>query len=150
MRFPEFLFRLARAPESTGPLVELFARSADITSNFATSLNLGVNGPAKDKVLVVTNMTVDINPGAAQQILRCVISGQTPGGLIWGIHQEGFTEVDAFRTAMNWAGEVAIGGGGVDRSIVIFDAVFDGNVNNNAITVGVFGYVIPRGNIAPF
>ena len=113
-------------------------------------MSVSINGPAKDKVLIVTNVSVDLDPGALQQIVRCVLSGRTPGGVIWGIHQEGFTEVDAFRTGMNWQGEVAIGGGGVDRSILIIDSVWDGGANANALTVGVFGYIVPRGNVAPF
>lgn len=149
MRFPELTYLLARDPASSGPLLELFSARATNSASSA-SVSVSFNGPAKDKVLIVTNISIDLNAGTVQQILRCVISGRTPGGVIWGIHQEGFTEVDAFRTGMNWQGEVAIGGGGVDRSIIIVDSVFDGGANANALTAGVFGYIIPRGNIAPF
>jgi len=149
VRVPEIVYRLARDPASSGPLMELFSRRA-ITTASSASISVSINGPAKDKILVVTNISLDINPGALQQITRAVISGRTPGGVIWLLHSEGFTEVDDFRTGMNWTGEVMIGGGGVDRSILIIDSVFDGGANANAVTVGVFGYIIPRGNIAPF
>jgi len=149
VRVPEIVYRLARSPGSTGPMIELFSVRGT-NSAASTSVSVSLNGPAKDKTLIVTNLSVDINPGALQQIIRMVISGRTPGGVIFGIQQQGFTEVDDFRTGMNWQGEVAIGGGGIARSILIFDSVFDGGANANAITVSAFGYIIPRGNIAPF
>lgn len=149
MRFPELVYQLAQSPASTGPLLELFARRVRVADTSA-SIPVSINGPAKDKVLVVTNIAVDFSPGAAQQIIRGVFSGRTPGGVIWSLQELGFVEVDGFRTGMSWQGEVAIGGGGVDRSIIIVDGVFDGGVQTNTVTVGVAGYVIPRGNIAPF
>lgn len=149
MRVPDILYRLSRAPGALGPLVELFVRRQE-TSASATSVSSAITGVPKDKILIVTNLSMDLSPGAAQQIIRCVMSGRTPGGQVFAIKQLGFTEVDAFRTGMNWQGEVSIGGGGTDASILLFDSVWDGGANANQQVVSVFGYVIPRGNVAPF
>ena len=149
MRFPEFLFRLARAPEATGPLIELFAFRV-VRASTSTGFGVNIPGPAKDRVIVVTNVSCEVNPGATQAITRIVISGQTPGGLVFQIAQVGFTAVADFRTGFDWQGEVAIGGAGVDGNVIIVDSVWDAGVNANSLIASVFGYVIPRGNIAPF
>ncbi len=149
MRVPEIVYRLARAPASSGPLFELFSRRESASAS-STAVSNVITGPPKDKVLVVTNMTVDMDPGAAQSVIRVVFSGVTPGGLVFQIAQVGLVAVADLRTGFDWQGEVAIGGGGIDNTILIADTVYSAGVAANATVLSVFGYVIPRGNIAPF
>jgi len=149
MRLPELLYQLARSPASTGPLIELFARRR-AQGDTSASVNAPMTGAAKDRVLVLTNVSVDLNPGATQAVERVVISAITPGGLTFAIAQVGFVAVADLRTGFDWQGEVAVGGSGVDETSIIVDAVFDAGVNLNTVVANVYGYVIPRGNIAPF
>jgi len=149
MRVPEIVYQLARSPQSTGPMLELFAARA-FSAVASTTVSALINGPPKDRVLVLTNVTVDLNPGATQAITRVVISARTPALFVYAIAQIGFDAVADLRTGFNWQGEVAIGGPGVDIRSIIVDCVFDAGVNTNGVTANAFGYVIPRGNIAPF
>jgi len=147
--FPELLFRLARAPASSGPLIELFSVRAS-SAGAAASHSAPLTGVAKDKVIILQNLSVDMSPGATQAFVRVVFSGRTPAGAIFTIAQRGFTAVADLRSGFDWSGEVAIGGGGVTFASILIDVVFDAGVASNAITSNAFGYVIPRGNIAPF
>ena len=149
MQPTDVLFRLQRPPASSGPLIELYSRRL-VASASSTAVGSSVAGVAKDRVLILTNVSIDLDPGATQAVVRCVISGRTPGGVTFAIAQTGFVAVADLRTGFNWAGEVMIGGSGVDNAIVIVDAVYDAGVAANIITINVFGYVVPRGNIAPF
>lgn len=149
MRLPEILFRLSRAPGSAGPLIELFSRRLVATAS-STAVTASLAGPAKDKILVLTNATLGVDPGAAQAFTLLKISGRTPGGLTFQIIEEGQAAVADLRDGLNWEGEIMIGGSGVENTSIIGEGVFDAGVASNKIVLSVFGYVIPRGNIAPF
>jgi len=144
---PDILYRLARAPASTGPLIELFSVRAT-ASSAATTVSANLAGVPIDKILILTNLSIDLAPGAAQSVIRTVLSGQTPGGLIWTIAQLGFVAVADFRQGFNWQGEIAIGGG--TGAALLSDSVFSAGVAANAVTLNAFGYVIPKANVAPF
>jgi len=99
---------------------------------------------------VLTNMALDVVVGATQASNRVTFTGFTPSGLAFGIFREGFAEVADLRRGFNWQGEVMIGGGGIDERILSMSCVYSAGVAANSFTIGIFGYVIPRGNIAPF
>jgi len=149
MRVPDLLYRLARAPGSLGPLIELFTKRVDASAS-STTVSSNLTGLAKDKILVITNITADLDPGATQAVIRVVIQARTPAGVTFAIAQRGFAAVADLRSGFDWQGEVALGGRGVDVASIFLDGVFDAGVNANATTLSVFGYVIPRGNVAPF
>jgi len=149
VRIPELLYQLAREPASSGPLIELFTRRQ---VDSATNVNVTsvITGPPKDRLLILTNISIDLNPGLTQAVIRAVFNGITPAGVTFGIRETGFTAVADFRQGFSWQGEVAVGGGGVNSNILTILSVFDAGVAENFVAVSVFGYVVPRGNIAPF
>jgi len=149
VRVPEIVYRLARAPASSGPLLELFSRF-DVASATATSVTLTFNGPQKDRLLILTNISLESLPGATQAATRINVTVTTPAGLGYTVALANFLVDADERQSLNWQGELMVGGGGTDSAIITFTGNYDAGVASNQIQVGLFGYVIPRGNVAPF
>jgi len=146
---PDITYRLARPPASSGPLIELFTAHLG-ASGTSAGLQVLIPGIAMDRVLVLTNVAVVAAPGLTQAPLRIVVEGRTPSGVQFGITRQSVAAVADLRHDLNWSGEVMIGGGGTDTNIIICDTTFDAGVASNSMVISAFGYVIPRGNIAPF
>jgi len=149
MRLPELCYRFLYPKDTSGPTFELDPMQLD-TAAAAASQTITFTGPAKDRVFVLTNVQMDLTPGATQSAIRALLSGITPGGLAFNIVQESFLVDADERRQLNWQGEVMIGGSGVENTILTAIGQFSAGVASNALGVAVFGYVIPRGNIAPF
>lgn len=149
MRLPDICYRFSVATDQSGPTFELCPRFLNVAATTA-SVVANLTGIAKDRVLCITNLQASFIAGGTEALTRAAFFGTSPAGVVFNIHQERFAEVADQREHMNWQGEIYIGGGGRDQTIVTCEAIFDGAVNNNSVIFSIFGVVIPRGNIAPY
>lgn len=149
MRPPEITYRFSVPSDTAGPTLELYTRNLLVSAS-AASVTTPLNGPAKDRTLVLTNVSVQAVPGATQSADRMRISITTPGGAGVDLATFNPTAVADIRRDLNWTGEVMIGGAGMDNQIIEANCVFSAGVAANILVINVCGYVIPRGNIAPF
>jgi len=149
MRVPELVYRFLYPKDVAGPTFELCPRT---TTTAATSnvILVAFPGPSMDRVLCLTNIFIRADPGATQAAIQLLAFLTTPGGLdvnIAGINPD--VSADTIQT-LNWSGEIYIGGGGSDSTILTMSGVFDAGVASNSVSASFFGVVIPRGTIAPF
>lgn len=149
MRIPDIAYRFSTAVDTSGPTVELFSRFQSVSAS-AAAVAVSILGIGMDRVLILTNIAVDLIPGATQGVLRLNVVANTPADLAFTITTEVFPGTADLRGAHVWDGEVMVGGGGVAEEIVNVAATFSAGVAANIAAVGLFGYVIPRGNVAPY
>lgn len=149
MRLPEIAYRFSIPPGQAGPTFELCPRLLNV-SGTAAVITANVDGIPKDQVLCLTNLQATFIPGATEAIDRGGFFGTSPSGVVFNIHNEMFAGTADAREEMNWSGEIYIGGGGRDATIVSCVATFDAAVAVGSNIFSIFGVVIPRGNIAPF
>jgi len=149
MRAPDITYRFSVPSDTGGPTLELYSRTLTVTASSA-EFTATLTGPAKDRALIVTNLNVQAGPGATQSVTRLSLVGSTPAGASVAIETDMPTAVADIRRNLNWQGEVMIGGGGVANVILTASVVFSAGVAANFIVISAYGYVIPRGNIAPY
>jgi len=149
MRAPGITYRFNVPTDVAGPTLELFSRNAN-NADTAVSVAVNLPGVAKDRILFLTNIIMDLIPGATQAVTRASIVITTPAMLAFQISNDAFPVVADLRRGHLWTGDVAVGGGGVEVTTISMTGTFDAGVASNTVSVGVFGYVIPRGNIAPY
>jgi len=146
---PDIAYRFIYPKDTSGPTMELFAQNF-FESDTDASIVININGIPKDRALIISNVTMNGQPGAAQTIDRLTCAMFTHAGV-------GFNIVDAFpllaateRAALNWAGEAwALGRGGAETT-VRFTAGFNAGVAINSLGVGVSGFLVPRANLSVF
>lgn len=149
MKAPDLTYRFVYPKDVAGPTFGLLFRRFD-DSQVATSVNAQLQGIPKDRILVISNLSVSITPGAAQTPLLGTISGFTAAGAQVNIHTQAFTGAAGAPVTQNWQGEAMVLGRGAGVQSVNFRVTFDLGGVANAATWHIFGYVIPRGNSYSF
>lgn len=149
MRAPGITYQFVREKDTAGPSFEVANRTLQ-ESGSNNPIELVFNDLAKDKILVLTNVTVDANPGATQFVTDLLINGRTGTGTEFGIARATPVFNADESHSLNWSGSVYIIGNQAGEDSLRFRAFFNANANANAFTVSWSGIIIPRGNAALF
>lgn len=147
MRAPELAYSFNQPKDVSGPTLELFSRQL-ATTTATNPIQLAFSGIPKDKILIVTNLSLSANPGATQAVENMSVLGTFPAGIATTIEQNFPLQVADLTEALNWQGEVWIPGG--DQNQLIFSATFDAAANPNFMSVHAYGLIVPRANTANF
>lgn len=149
MDAPDVTYKFLYPKDVSGPTFELESvfNSLTLTAASATFSYLGV---AKDRVFIVTAVTISGIPTGTESCIRLNAAGITPGGVVFNFLEENFVAVAAQRQSANWQGAVYIGGSGAQNEIVRISASFSAGVLTKDLRSNIHGIVIPRGNIAPY
>jgi len=149
MRPPPLTYIFTTPVDTAGATIEVVNRTVQIsTSNQQLEL-LELTVP-KDKIFILSNATLDCNPGAAQFTQELRIEGRTQTGFFFGIANQEFDPTVQDQASLNWSGEVWIHGGGQETTTLRFFARFDAGVAANFLRAEYSGFVIPRGNAGIF
>lgn len=139
MRFPEWLYALLPNDEGSQKLGVVWREST--SSQAAATVSVDVYTVPADKCLVLTNLTGQFIPGAAQNVQRRRFMADPPAGTVRYniLDDEADGSVNSLLTN-NWQGEVVIPGGWK----VKVEGLFSGAVANS-VNGELHGYLIPRG-----
>jgi len=148
--FPGIAYAFQRPTDVSGPTALILSRHFQISGGGLTLLEVFFSDLAKDRVLVLTNVTIQANPGATQAVNQLKVQGLAQGQENFGIDQREPLRTADQNETLNWQGEVYLQGGGPGTDTVRMFAAFNGAANANAITVGLHGIIIPRGNLGGF
>jgi len=149
VKAPEITYRFQYPRDVAGPTFEVLHRvqNADASS---TSVALQLSIIPKDKILVLSNISIQAIPGATQACEDIRFSAFTPAALEFNISRFVAAGTADTSVAFNWQGEVYIHGRADNANNVQAAAIFDAGANSNGIRVTFSGIVIPRGNAALF
>lgn len=149
MRAPNQAFQFVSNKDVAGQTFEIISRTFGLADTDAGAEFI-IDGIPKDKILVLTNVSMQARPGAGQHIVDMAVQGITAAGLIFDIATERpLIDADQSRS-LNWQGEVYIIGTGSGNRTVRLVWTYDAGVASNASNAGVHGIVVPRGNSASF
>jgi len=146
---PDITYSFRRAKDVSGPTFEILCRRLS-SATAAAAQTVVISDLAKDKMLVLSNVSLVGIPGATQGVTNMSFSGVTPGGLIFAIARFNEALVADLNRQLSWAGTIYLTGGGAGVDILTFTANFDAGAASNQILVGVHGVVIPKANAGPF
>ena len=149
MRAPGITYAFTSSKDVAGPQFEILSRHDQISASSLILETLITDLP-KDKILVLTNVSVAADPGAAQGVVELAIQGVTQAGLNFTIARKLPIGTTGESDELNWDGEVYIQGGGDGATSVRVISVFGTDTNANLSTVGIHGIVIPHGNAGAF
>jgi len=149
VRAPPITYRYIYPKDVAGPTLEGFVRHRTVVAA-ATQIEQFVTGIPKDRILVLTNVCMECAPGAAQILENIAVQGFTSAGLQFNIALERPDPTVSADRVLNWTGEVWITGRGEGVNSMRLNSVYDLGVANNTTTFTVFGFIIPRANVAPF
>jgi len=150
MRAPDVTYRYLYPKDVSGPTFEILSRSFSSGATAAATITETLTGVPLDRILVLTNATIEGLPGAAQTIDEMVIQGTTQAGLTYNIAVARPLLAATEGATLNWAGEVYIQGGGAGSATIRLSCVFNAGVAANSLFASLSGIVIPRGNAGPF
>ena len=147
--FPGIAYAFQRPTDTAGPTALILSRHFQSSSGI-TLVEFLFSDLSKDRVLVLTNVSIIADPGAAQGVREIKIQALSQG-------QENFT-IDARIPlniadqieVLNWQGEVYIQGGGPGTNTLRIFSFYSAAVAANTMTVGIHGIIIPRGNLGGF
>lgn len=142
MFVPEFLYQLsARDQQRTWLDPVLVSLSANVAG---VEFNSNVFLIPNDKVMIVNNLVLAADPGAAQACIALQLSLLVPTALSFiPIARTTFAAVLNENQALNWSGSLVAPPGYAVNMLGTFDA----GVAANQITGTVVGILIPVGNI---
>jgi len=148
VRAPPQTYQMGEA-SFRGPTIETLARQEALAGT-AASLTIDFSGLAKDKLLVLTNVSGRLQPGTAQFVVSIQVGGFTAAGARFDIFRNGFPATDDLDAWYNWQGEIMVRGRGGALPTLRATAVFDAGVANNQVAFAYNGYIIPRANVAEY
>jgi len=149
MLAPDLSYRFLYPKDIAGPTFELCARSANDSATNATVTSNYTFLP-KDKMLCVSSMSLQADPGATQAVTDIRISFFTATGFEFNVVRRITPGTADLIEAFHWEGQVYILGRSPAAVNVRVQVIFDAGVNSNNVTSSVFGIVVPRGNVALF
>lgn len=149
MRAPGITYQFVREKDTAGPSFEIINRT-DQESGSNNPIELFFTDLPKDRILVLTNVTIDANPGATQFVTDLLINGRTGTGTEFGIARATPVFNADENHSLNWSGSVYIMGNAAGEVSLRFAAFFNATAAANAFTAAFSGIVIPRGNAALF
>jgi len=149
MRIPEIAYRYLYPIDVASPTLELVTR--ELSSTLTNALvELSLTGIPTNKILVLSNVTLLADPGATQSVTFLEVAAFTGAGARFLIAQERPVAVADQNRVLNWQGECWIPGRGDAAISVTVGAGFSAGVAGNNLVLGLFGSIIPRGNMAMF
>lgn len=149
MRFPGIAYSFMRDTDTAGPTALILSRHLQVSSAAVQLEQFFANLP-KDRILVLTNVSVASDPGSGQAISEIAIQGLSQGITNFTVARLLPPITTALNRDLNWQGEVYIQGGGPGTNTVRMFTQFDAGANANLMTVGLHGIIIPRGNMGGF
>jgi len=149
MRPPPLTYIFTTPVDTAGTTLEVVNRTVQISTSNQT-LELEELTVPKDKIFILSNVTMDSNPGAAQFTQDMRVEGRTQSGFLFGIANEEFDPAVQDQASLNWSGEVWIHGGGQETFTLRFFTRFSAGANANFMRAEYSGFVIPRGNVGVF
>ena len=148
MRAPPQTYQMGE-PSFRSPTLETIARKV-VTGGAATSVVAEFTSLAKDKLLVLTNVSGNLGPGATQACVSIKVDLFTAAGANFNVYREVFPETANLDETFNWQGECTVRGQGAPNVVVRATAVFDAGVASNQLSFSFMGYIIPRANVAEY
>lgn len=149
MLTPDFTYSFRQPKDVTGPTFEPLYRQDD-QSTAATILDFVLVDLAKDRMLVLSNLTLRARPGAGNTVTSVQLVAFTAARLEFDIARLTPVQAADQDITLNWQGQVFIMGGGANSNLLRARAIFDLGVVPNQMRVGIHGVVIPRANAAAF
>ena len=150
MRFPGITYSFKRPTDVSGPTALILSRHFQISGGGSSLLDFRFSDVPKDRVLVLTNVSVIAQPGLAQHVIEMKIQAFSQGVENFNIDQRLPLQVTDQDEVLNWQGEVYIQGGGPDTDTIRIFTFYNSAVASNAMTLGMHGIIIPRGNLGGF
>jgi len=150
VRFPGITYSFQRPTDTNSPTALILSRHFQISGGGSSLLEFLFSDLSKDRVLVLTNVSVIANPGGAQIVLEMAIQGLSQGQENFNIDRREPAADPGINKVLNWQGEVYIMGGGPGTDTLRIFTFYDSPVVSNAMTVGIHGIIIPRGNLGGF
>jgi len=149
VRAPDATYVFTSPTDVAGPTFEMLHRQ--FTATLAgTIITTNLNDFAKDRVLVLTNVSVLALPAATQACEQIRVAVSTQSGLLMDVAIFGDLPIADKPQTLKWDGAVYVLGSGVGNTTVRITTTFDAGVGFNVVNIGIHGIVIPRGNIAAF
>ena len=149
MRFPSIAYSFARPTDVSGPTALIFSRHLQISTGDVVLDQLFSDLP-KDRILVLTNVSMRADPGPTQIVILMAVQAISQGVLNFTIAAKQTKQIATQNEDLNWQGEVYIQGGGPNTDTLRFHTQFNSGANANLMTIGVHGIIIPRGNMGGF
>jgi len=148
MRAPPQTYQMGEA-SFRSPTLELISRDISETAS-ATSVVSSFSELAVDRLLILTNISGKLEPGATQGTTGLIVQGFTGAGAPFNVLRLVFPGTADLDEAFNWQGEVMMRGRG--RAMVTFrgTAAFSAGVAANQLEMYFSGYIIPRANVAEY
>lgn len=142
MFFPEFLYRLSERDQQVTWLDPfIFEQGVSVAG---TTPNTTVSSVPLDRALVVQSATVVGIPGAGQACTFLRMTVRAPlGNQSIRLFQQGFAVAANVQQAINWQGSILI----PPLWSLTVESVFDAGVAVNQIVGGIWGILIPVGNV---
>jgi len=150
MRFPGIAYSFMRGTDVSGPTALILSRHFQFSGGGLTVIEFFFSDLAKDRVLVLTNVDVESDPGNTQHVIRMKLQALAQGEENFTIKALNFVPAADEIKNLEWQGEIYIQGGGPGKDTVRVFTQFNTAVNANSMTVGLHGIIIPRGNLGGF
>lgn len=148
--FPGIAYAFQRPTDTAGPTALILSRHFQLSGGGLDQLQFFFSDLSKDRVLVLTNVSMKADPGGAQIVIEMAIQGLAQGQENFTIDRREPAADPGINKVQNWQGEVYLQGGGPNTNTLRIFTQFDAGVSSNAITVGIHGIIIPRGNLGGF
>jgi len=149
VRAPGITYRFRSPKDTSGPTFEVVTRTLSSSAS-ALAITHDVFELAKDKMLVLSNVTMVANPNAGNGVVNMVLSVFTAAQQRVQIMNIEFPATADAEETLNWQGEVYVLGGGRDTVALRFYFEFDDALAANQVVANWCGVVVPRGNASAF
>lgn len=149
MRAPDITYGYTAPTDTAGPTFEVVARTIQLSSG-ALTIDFNELQLPKDRIFVLTNVSMHASPGATQSVALMFVQIRTQTGVLIDIAREDFVLLANQFQNLNWDGEVYVQGGGPPASSLRLFGQFNADANANLLVASYTGIVIPHGNAGAF
>ena len=149
MLVPDIAYAFSRPTDTAGPTFEILTRQEQI-STAALLIEILLTDIPKDRVVVLSNVSMRADPGSGQAIDELAIQGVTQAGLNFDIKSQFVDLANNIRGNLDWQGEVFIQGAGDGNTTLRAFALFDVAAAANLFQCSFHGVIIPHGNVGAF
>ena len=149
MRAPGLTYAFTAPTDTAGPTLEIVNRTLQLSAGTVDIELLDLEVP-KDRIFILSNVTIDSNPGAGQFTETIRIELRTQTGFLFGVANREFVQTVQDQADLNWSGEVWVPGGGQGTTTIRMFCRFSANANANFLRGEYSGFIIPRGNAGAF
>jgi len=146
---PDITYQFAQAKDTAGPSFEVLSRQQSLSAS-ANLIEILFTDLPKDRVLVLTNVSMNNNPGTTQFQLEIRAQAGTQGGALVDIVSDVVNKGASIQAGLNWQGVFYIMGLGIGETALRLFASYNSGAVANTLDVNFHGIVIPRGNAGAF